>query len=219
MRPVRQVRVINTIVEFSFVNKVKLLSLQTITSEQLLDHRQPVTVGTSLTVIVFFTKRLELSGGPLSPLSEFSAVLGPLVTIGGPVPVGGGLRRDKVFGVLLSQGLAVLGISLADGGTPSGPCISGGARGRESRKGRESDTTGRLGSRDCGCLRKSIVVSLPLVAVLRPGWGYLLRGAISRSDMKELIAEIGEALTRSGLPGDERKVRGVGRGLVLFSQL
>lgn len=62
-------------------------------------------------------------------------------------------------------------------------------------------------------------MGLPLVAVLGPGWGYLSRGAISRNDMKELIAEIGEALTESGLPGDERKVRDVGRGLVLFSQL
>jgi len=84
------------------------------------------------------TKYLELRDGALGPLSQFSAVLGPLVTIGRPVTVGGseegqGLRRTS------SNSLAVLSVSLIDGGTPSGPRIPGGARGRESRKSRKRD--------------------------------------------------------------------------------
>jgi len=68
--------------------------------------------------------------------------------------------------MLLSNNLSVFGVRLTDGGTPSGPCISGGARSRESRKGGERDTTGRLGGRDDGCLGKGVVIVLPLVAVL-----------------------------------------------------
>jgi hypothetical protein len=132
------------------------------------------------------TKYSELSGGALGPLSQFSAVLSPLVTIGRPVTVGGGLRRDKVFGVLLSDGLAVLSVSLTERGTPSGPRTSGGTRGRESRKGRERDTIGRLGSRDGRCLGEGIVVDFPLVAILGPGRGCSPRQTVSHNTRKRI---------------------------------
>lgn len=114
------------------------------------------------------TEYSELSCGILGPLSEFFAVLGPLVTVGGPVTVCGSLRWDEV-GILLSNDPPVLGVGLADRITPSGPRIIGGARGRESGKGGERYVTGLLGSRDDGCLREGVVVGLPLIAILGPG--------------------------------------------------
>jgi hypothetical protein len=83
--------------------------------------------------------------------------------------------------MLLSNDLAVLGVSLTDGGTPSGPRISRGARGRESGEGGERDTINRLGSRDSRCLREGIVVVLPLVAVLGPGRSCSSRETVSES--------------------------------------
>ena len=159
----------------------------------------------------------KLDGGILGPLSESPAVLGPLVTIGGPVTVGGSLRRNEVE--LLCNGLAVLGVSLADGGTPGGPRISGGARSGENRKGGEGDAIVRLGNRNGGCLGKTVVVILPLVAVLRPGLSCSPRGTVSHYDRKELTTEIRGSLTESGLSGDDGKVWGIGGGLVLLSQL
>ena len=118
------------------------------------------------------------------------------------------MGRDEVFGVFPSNNLTVFSVSLADGGTPGSPCISRGAGSREGRKGREGNTTGGLGSRNDGCLGKRVVVGLPLVAVVRPGWGCSPRRIVSRNYREGLIEETGEILTESGLFRDEGKVGG-----------
>ena len=107
--------------------------------------------------------------GLLGLLSEFPSVLSPLVTVLGPVTVGGSLRSDEICVVLLSNGLAVLGVSLTDGGAPSGPSISGGAGGRVRREVEDGLAICRFWSFDGGCRTEAIVPVLPLVAVLGPG--------------------------------------------------
>lgn len=118
------------------------------------------------------------------------------------------MGRDEVLGVLPSNGLAVFGISLTDGGTPGSPCVSGRAGGRKGGEGREEDTAGRLGSRDGWCLGKRVVVGLPLVAVLRPGRGCSPRRMVSRDYQEGLIGETGAVLTEGGLSRDKGEVRG-----------